>query len=234
MKALVLSSGGLDSTTCIGVAIDRYGKENVSSVSFIYGQRHNKELECAKKIADFYQIKHHVLNISDIFSMSNSAMLKQSSQGVPHTSYEEQLVGLQGKPVTTYVPFRNGLMLAASASLAYSIYENMDDQIFVYIGAHADDAAGNAYPDTSMDFVQAMNKAISLGTNGKVKVAAPFASMNKAGVVEWGHRLGVPYGLTWSCYEGGDRACGVCGTCRDRLAAFRQNGLVDPIKYENR
>ena len=124
------------------------------------------------------------------------------------------------------MPFRNGLMLSTVASLAASLFEEEDADI--YIGAHADDAAGDAYADCSEPFLQHMGEAIRIGTYGKVHLEFPFANMNKAGVVATGLKLKTPYELTWSCYEGGDKPCGTCGTCIDRAAAFAANGVKDP------
>ena len=98
----------------------------------------------------------------------------------------------------------------------------------IYYGAHADDAAGNAYPDCSSAFHNAINEAIYQGSGGQLKVEAPFVSCTKAEVVKTGLELNVPYELTWSCYEGDEKPCGVCGTCIDRAEAFRLNGVKDP------
>jgi len=117
-------------------------------------------------------------------------------------------------------------MLSTAASLAASLFEN--EEVDIYIGAHADDAAGDAYADCSEPFLKAMNDAITIGTYGKVHLVFPFADMNKAGVVATGLKLHTPYELTWSCYEGGDKPCGTCGTCIDRAAAFAANGVKDP------
>lgn len=97
-----------------------------------------------------------------------------------------------------------------------------------YYGAHHDDAAGNAYPDCSEEFVNAMNRSVEEGTGGALRIEAPFVRWNKAQIVKEGLRLHVPYELTWSCYEGGERPCGKCGTCLDRLRAFEANGVSDP------
>ena len=102
----------------------------------------------------------------------------------------------------------------------------------IYYGAHADDAAGNAYPDTSVEFNRAMSEAIYLGSGNALRIVAPFIDKSKSDVVAEGLRAGVPFELTWSCYEGHDKACGVCGTCRDRRRAFADNGITDPIEYE--
>ena len=103
----------------------------------------------------------------------------------------------------------------------------------IYYGAHADDAAGSAYPDTSVEFNKAIADAIFLGSGKALRVVAPFIGKSKADVVAKGLEIGVPFAMTWSCYEGHEKACGICGTCRDRKRAFQENGLVDPIAYEN-
>lgn len=225
-KALVLSSGGVDSTTCLSLAINKFGSENVTSVSFFYGQKHDKELKCARELANYYHIKHYELDLSSIMQYSNCSLLTNSTQEIKHQSYAEQIAENGEGRVSTYVPFRNGLMLSAAAALADSIYEN--EECDIYIGAHADDAAGNAYADCSTEFVDAMSKAINIGTYEKIKIVAPFVDSNKAGVVKKGLELKTPYELTWSCYEGKDTPCGKCGTCIDRAAAFAANNVEDP------
>ncbi|MCR4640247.1 7-cyano-7-deazaguanine synthase QueC [Ruminococcus sp.] len=223
MKALVLFSGGVDSTTCLGIAVNKYGADEVLALSLYYGQKHSRELEAARKIAAHYGVKHKELDLALIFADSDCSLLSSSTEDIPKESYAEQLKKTDGKPVSTYVPFRNGLFLSSAASIALS-----NGCTEIYYGAHSDDAAGNAYPDCSSDFNDAINRAIYLGSGGELRVTAPFIGMNKAQVVAEGLKLGVPYELTWSCYEGGDKPCGVCGTCRDRIAAFRANGMDDP------
>lgn len=227
-KALVLSSGGVDSTTCVALAVKDLGAENVTTVSVFYGQKHAKELECARAIADFYKVKHRVINFASTHIMddSNCPLLSSSTEDIPEQSYAEQIAKNGEGMVTTYVPFRNGLMLSAVAAMAMSLYPN--DEVDIYLGAHADDAAGNAYADCSSDFTDAIGKAINIGTYGKVRLVAPLVNLNKAGVVKMGLDLGVPYSLTWSCYRGGERPCGKCGTCIDRAKAFEANGVKDP------
>lgn len=228
MKALVLSSGGVDSTTCLGMAVDKYGKDNVIALSISYGQKHDKEVEASVKVAEYYGVEHLFLDLTPIFRYSDCSLLQHSDQEVPHESYAKQLEETDGKPVSTYVPFRNGLFLSSAASIALS-----KDCGVIYYGAHADDAAGNAYPDCSEAFQNAINEAIYVGSGNQLKVEAPFVKWTKAQVVKKGLELGVPYELTWSCYEGGDRPCGVCGTCLDRQEAFRLNGVEDPALKEN-
>lgn len=223
MKALVLFSGGVDSTTCLALAIDRYGKENVVALSVSYGQKHTKEVEAADKIAAYYGVEFIKLDLSEMFKFSDCSLLQHSDKEVPHESYAEQIKKTDGSPVSTYVPFRNGLFIASAASIALSKGCGA-----IFYGAHADDAAGNAYPDCSEVFNNAMNTAVWEGSGHQVKIEAPFVGINKAGVVKTGLALGVPYELTWSCYEGHDKPCGVCGTCIDRKAAFEANGVSDP------
>ncbi len=223
MKALVLFSGGLDSTTCLALAIEKYGADEVLALSVSYGQKHTKEIEAAKAIAKHYGVKLQTLDLAEIFADSDCSLLKGSSQEVPKESYAEQLDAADGKPVSTYVPFRNGLFLSSAASIALSHGCEV-----IYYGAHADDAAGSAYPDCSQEFNDAINSAIYLGSGGQLRVEAPFVGKTKADVVAEGLRLYAPYALTWSCYEGGEKPCGLCGTCRDRAAAFAANGVNDP------
>lgn len=230
MKALVLSSGGVDSTTCLGLAIQKYGKENVISASLYYGQKHDKELECARKIAEYYGIRHIEDDVSGVMKYASQVCtLMKGGKEIKHESYEDQIK--ENGFVDSYVPFRNGLFLSIAAAYAVSLFPNMECEI--YYGAHADDAAGNAYADCTPEFSKAMGEAINLGTYNRVKVVSPFIDYTKAMVVRVGLDLQVPYHLTWSCYEGHEKQCGVCGTCRDRKAAFEANGVKDPVEYES-
>ena len=224
MKALVLSSGGVDSTTALALAVSRYGKDNVIALSVSYGQKHDKEIQAAKAASAFYGVEQLFLDLSKIFQYSNCSLLQQSTEEIPEESYARQIEKTEGeKPVSTYVPFRNGLFLSSAASIALS----KDCSVILY-GAHADDSAGFAYPDCSPMFNDAMNQAIFEGSGHQLKVEAPFVNMTKAEVVKMGLELNAPYELTWSCYEGKDVPCGKCGTCIDRAAAFAANGVSDP------
>lgn len=223
MKALVLTSGGVDSTTCLAMAVEKYGRENVVALSISYGQKHVKEIEASAKVADYYKVEHIYLDLEKIFAYSDCSLLSHSNVDIPHESYAKQLSKTDGEPVSTYVPFRNGLFLSSAASIALS--KGCD---VIYYGAHSDDAAGNAYPDCSSAFNDAMGKAIYEGSGKKLKIVAPFVEWTKKDVVREGLRLKVPYELTWSCYEGKDKPCGVCGTCIDRKKAFEENGVEDP------
>lgn len=227
MKAMVLFSGGIDSTTCLALAIERFGAGNVVPLSITYGQKHQKEVEAAAKILKYYGITGRTLDLAPIFAESHCSLLANSENDVPLESYEEQLQKTNGAPVSTYVPFRNGLFLSSAASIALSL-----DCRYIYYGVHRDDAAGNAYPDCSEAFDKAMQDAIWIGSGNQVEIVAPFVHLTKADVVKKGLELHVPYELTWSCYEGHEKACGRCGTCIDRKRAFSLNGVTDPIPYE--
>lgn len=224
MKALVLFSGGVDSTTCLGMAVQKYGKDQVIALSVSYGQKHLKELEASHKIAKYYEVEHIYLDLARIFAYSDCSLLSHSEQEIPKESYAKQLEQTDGTPVSTYVPFRNGLFLSSAASIALS-----KECEVIYYGAHADDAAGSAYPDCSSAFNQAMGEAIYLGSGKQLRIEAPFVDKTKAEVVKIGIELQVPYALTWSCYEGTEKPCGICGTCLDRAEAFRLNGVEDPL-----
>ncbi len=226
MEALVLFSGGLDSSTCLALAVDKYGADQVVALFCYYGQKHLKESQSAIKVAEYYGVELRSLDLSLIFKDSDCSLLSQSDREIPLSSYDEQLKSTSGKPVSTYVPFRNGLFLSAASSIAISLGCKE-----IYYGAHADDAALNAYPDTSVAFNEAIARAIYLGSGNALKVQAPFISSTKKDVVAKGLALKVPYHLTWSCYMGGEKPCGKCGTCIDRKEAFVLNGTTDPLDY---
>ncbi len=223
MKALVLLSGGVDSATSLAMLCKEHGAENVVALSISYGQKHEKELLASERLAEYYGVEHLYLDLTPIFQYSNCSLLSHSDQEIPQENYATQLDGQEGKPVTTYVPFRNGLFLSVAASVALS----KGCEIVNY-GAHRDDAAGQAYPDCSQEFYDAMNAAIVEGSGGQARLEAPFVGMTKAEVVKIGLKLHVPYQMTWSCYEGGEKPCGHCATCIDRAKAFAANGVKDP------
>lgn len=232
MKTMVLLSGGLDSSTALAMAADEYGAENVTALCVYYGQKHAKELAAARDVAAHYGVELIETDVSVIFQYSTCSLLKGSKREIPKESYAEQTAKTKGdKPVDTYVPFRNGLFLSAAASIALS-----KECSVIYYGVHADDSAGLAYPDCSSAFNDAMNTAIYEGSGRQLRIKAPFVNMNKAAIVKKGLELKVPYELTWSCYEGGERPCGCCGTCIDRHRAFEANGVTDPLeeRYERK
>lgn len=222
-KSLVLLSGGMDSAVCLAMAVQKYGNENVIALNSFYGQKHDKEIQCARKLAKFYHVKYLEVNLSEIMKYSNCSLLKSSTEDIPEGEYAEQKRN-KNKPVSTYVPFRNGLLVSVASSIANSFEASC-----IYLGIHQDDIAGDAYPDCSVAFYEAMNKAVTLGTNGQVCIDAPFVKYKKSDIVRKGNQLNVPFEMTWSCYKGDKSPCGKCGTCIDRQKAFEENGLTDPL-----
>ena len=179
MKALVLNSGGVDSTTCVGIAINEYDKDNVITASLYYGQKHDKELECARKVAEYYGVKHIEEDISNIMKYANNVCsLIKGGKDIIEMSYAEQIEKNGEGRVETYVPFRNGLLLSIATAYADSLFPG--EEVKIFYGAHADDAAGSAYADCSPEFAEAMNKAINIGTYGKISVERPLINMNKS------------------------------------------------------
>lgn len=226
MKILVLASGGLDSTVLLHKAVDEVGAKNVIAMNTFYGQKHAKEMEYAKWQCEHLGVELHSVDLSQIFSFNKdcSALLSGSKMEIVHKSYAEQLAEKPGT-VSAYVPYRNGLFLSYAAAVALQLGCSI-----VYYGAHADDAAGRAYPDCTPEFIEAQAKAIMEGTAGQVLMQAPLWNKNKAGVVALGLELGMTheeFEHTWSCYEGKEEPCKTCGTCRDRKEAFVANGIHD-------
>ncbi len=221
MKAVVLLSGGLDSTTVLAMAIDMGYK--VHALSFDYGQRHSRELESARKVASYYNVPHKILKI-DLRQIGGSALTDNID--VPERDVEH----IGDEIPITYVPARNTILL--SYALAYA---EVIDADAVFYGANAIDYSG--YPDCRPEYVEAFEKMANLGTKRgvegkKIKIIAPIIHMTKAEIIKKGMELGVPYELTWSCYRGGEKACGRCDSCLLRLKGFMEAGYVDPIEYE--
>jgi len=208
------------------MAVKKFGAANVAALSVFYGQRHVRELEAARNVANFYNVAHYELDAAEIFRNSNSALLAASNESIEKISYAAQIAKNNSPRISTYVPFRNGLMLSMAASFADGLFG--DDAGEIFIGVHSDDAAGNAYADCSAEFIAAMSAAISIGTYEKIHLVAPFLEQTKAAVVKVGLELDAPYRLTWSCYERGEVPCGKCATCIDRARAFELNGIKDP------
>lgn len=225
MKLLVLASGGLDSACLLYKAVKEYGASNVFALNMYYGQKHHKEIEYFRWQIDRLGIDNYrFLDLSSIFMYYEGCTLLERGGNIPQEAYAEQLAKKPGM-LSTYVPFRNGLFLSVATSIA--IQEGCTT---VWYGAHADDAAGNAYPDCTEEFIQAMATAIWEGSGGELDMQGPWSQLNKAGVVAEGIKAGMvqeDFAHTWSCYEGGNKPCGKCGTCIDRKAALEANGLAD-------
>lgn len=221
MKAIVLLSGGIDSTTCLALAILESSAPETIAVSFSYGQKHRAELQQAAKVAAFYGVGHRILEIPRLFRASTSTLLQGGADN-PSVAYEELHDGVS----PAYVPFRNGVFLSMATAVALEV-----DAGFVYFGAHSEDAQRWAYPDCTPEFIGSIASAMFVGSYMKVRLISPLQWSNKADVVRLGTQLGAPYHLTMSCYNGAKPACGTCPTCRSRRDAFRANGLEDPIAY---
>jgi len=209
-------SGGVDSTVLLAY-LWREGFE-VAAVTVIYGQRHSCEVEAARKVAEFYGIRHEIVDLSDLAKVMGGSALTGEGP-IPHGHYTEE------NQKITVVPNRNMILLGVATAFALSLGYS-----WVYYAAHSGDHS--VYPDCRPEFVKAMEPAILLATEGKVSLSAPFAWMNKSQIVTLGKELGVPFGLTWSCYEGNYPVqCGKCGTCVERREAFEIAGIPDPVPY---
>jgi 7-cyano-7-deazaguanine synthase len=208
-KAVILFSGGLDSATVLLYALSKGYK--CECLLFNYGQRHNREIKSAIKIAEKLKVKYSIVNLS--LPWSKDALTNKNVK-VPQNKIIAKDI-----PVT-YVPGRNTLFLSYGLSLAESIKAQS-----IFIGANALDFSG--YPDCRPQFIEAYNKLlISLGL--KIKVEAPLVHMTKAQIIKLGTKLKTPYQYTWSCYNGLKKPCGKCDSCRLRAKGFKEAGLNDP------
>jgi len=225
LKAVILLSGGLDSSTVLYQAkADGY---ECYAISFDYQQRHRRELQSADAIARCANVKEHQVVSFDLRQWGGSA-LTDDSMDLPEHRCVDQMS--QDIPIT-YVPARNTIFLSFGLSYAEAI-----DAQALYIGVNALDYSG--YPDCRPDYIQAMQHVFELGTKqGRegqtIKIVTPLIDLKKTAIIELGNQLGVPWEQTWSCYAGGDVACGVCDSCQLRLAAFAELGLNDPLLYQN-
>jgi 7-cyano-7-deazaguanine synthase len=223
VKAVILLSGGLDSSTVLYQAIAD-GCE-CYAISFDYRQRHRRELESARAIALAAGVKAHQIVNFDLTLWGGSALTDDRIELPSDRTLAEMS---QNIPIT-YVPARNTIFL--SFALAYAETLGGDR---IYIGVNALDYSG--YPDCRLDYIQAMQEVFRLGTQqgregNTIKIVTPLIELKKTEIIQLGNKLGVPWEQTWSCYAGGETACGVCDSCRLRLAAFAELGLKDPVPY---
>ena len=224
-KAIVLLSGGLDSTTTLAIA--KNAGYDLFTISFNYGQRHKVEIEKAKIIAEHLGVKEHRIVNMDLTQFGNSALT--DSIDVPTHRNEEEM---SSSIPATYVPARNTLFL--SYTLAYAEVKKCDN---IFIGVNSVDYSG--YPDCRPEFITAFEVLANLATKASVeglskfKIHAPLMQMTKAEIIKKGLSLGVDYGLTHSCYDPSitGLACGVCDSCLLRLKGFKKIGTKDPLKY---
>jgi 7-cyano-7-deazaguanine synthase len=223
-EAVVLLSGGLDSSTVLAMALERGFK--IVALTFDYGQRHRKEIDSATRIARHFGVKEHIIVPLDLGRYLSSS-LTQDSIPIPSARSRSEI----GTEIpSTYVPGRNIVFLSIASSIAESRGASS-----VFIAANAVDFSG--YPDCTPEFMDAFQKVLEVGTKaGKegrgIKIEAPILRESKAQIVREAIRLKVPLKLTWSCYRGGAKACGVCDSCRLRLEGFEAAGVKDPLEYE--
>lgn len=224
MKAVVLLSGGLDSTVCMAVAHSK-GYE-LFPISFNYNQRHDRELESASKIADHYKAAKHIVIRTNMDAIGGSA-LTDEGLAVPTGEVDQQDIPI------TYVPARNLIFL--SYALGYAEVTGADH---IFIGVNALDYSG--YPDCRPEFIDLFQQVADYSTKAgiqdhrKITIETPLLHLSKKDIVLLGKELHAPLNLTTSCYNGGEVACGECDSCLLRLKGFADAGVIDPILYKTR
>ncbi|MDD2498651.1 MAG: 7-cyano-7-deazaguanine synthase QueC [Desulfitobacteriaceae bacterium] len=221
MKAVILLSGGLDSTVCMSVA-EQAGYE-IIPISFAYGQRHSRELDSAKFVAQYYGVKRHVIIETNMRAIGGSALTDNIEVPAGEESHSDADI-----PVT-YVPARNLIFLSYALGLA-----EVEQAEKLFIGVNALDYSG--YPDCRPEFIQKFQEVADYATKAGVQqkriiVETPLQHLTKAEIIKLGMANQAPLHLTTSCYQGGEEACGICDSCVLRLKGFREAGFEDPIKY---
>ncbi|MBQ9236848.1 MAG: 7-cyano-7-deazaguanine synthase QueC [Prevotella sp.] len=213
--SLIILSGGMDSVTML----HEYKEQIALAVSFDYGSKHNeREISFARLHCQRLAIEHLVIPLSFMEQYFTSSLLKGGAD-IPEGHYADDNMK------STVVPFRNGIMLSIAAGLAESRHLR-----HVMMANHSGDHA--IYPDCRLQFVDAMSAAISAGTYEHLTVLAPYTDISKTAIAQRGKALGIDYSETWSCYKGGERHCGKCGTCIERKEALRDAGIIDTTDYE--
>jgi 7-cyano-7-deazaguanine synthase len=214
--AVIVYSGGLDSTVLLAQARQQYDK--IVAVNFAYGSKHNEaERKAATKITSLLDVDFHMVDLQFINHLFVSDLLKSGGE-IPEGHYEAESMK------RTVVPFRNGIMLSIAAGFAESIRAEA-----VLIATHHGDHA--IYPDCRPEFNRAMQLAIKRGTDEKVYFRYPFQNMAKGQIVRLGVTVRAPLQYSYSCYKGAEVHCGRCGTCSERIEAFQQAGFIDPVPY---
>jgi 7-cyano-7-deazaguanine synthase len=224
-KSVILLSGGMDSATLAAYALKHDKVETLIPISISYGSKHNPaERHAARNVAGYYRLGLVELDLpAHLFRGGSSALMGDAP--MPYMTYQE--IEQAKGPSPTVVPFRNANLISIATALAVT---SGADQ--VYIAAHAEDARNWAYPDCTPEFLGAMANAVYIGTYQQVRLRFPFIWSTKAQIVSAGERFGVPFKLTYSCYEGGLVHCGRCPTCVERKQAFVEAGVLDPTTYE--
>jgi 7-cyano-7-deazaguanine synthase len=215
---VIILSGGLDSTVLLHILLKH--KEPIYGLSFNYGQKHKKELIYAREWGLIHCKEWKLVDLNFLASISQNSALVNRRIKVPEEHYEHE------NQKSTVIPNRNMIMLSIGVAWAESM--NLRE---VYYGAHKNDHA--IYPDCRPQFLSALTEASQEGTYNHVMIKAPFIHDLKEHIVGYGHRLNVDFRRTWSCYKGGDKHCGKCGTCQERIKAFKDAGIEDPTEYES-
>ena len=215
VQVIVVYSGGMDSYTLINKAIQE-GHE-VQAISFDYGQKHKKELLFAKNFCEISRIEHEIVDITSIRNLLKGSALTDDI-AIPQGGYADNSMKL------TIVPNRN--MILISMAIGYAVSSNANE---VWFGAHSGDHV--IYPDCRPEFVEKMNALSLISDYQPISVKAPFIDLSKSEILSKGLEMNLDYSKTWTCYEGKDLACGLCGACNERLEAFRENNLDDPLEY---
>ncbi|MFE2944895.1 7-cyano-7-deazaguanine synthase QueC [Streptomyces sp. NPDC059255] len=216
--AVVVLSGGMDSTTLMA----HYAalRHTLIAVTVDYGQRHRREIDAARSVAAHYGARHHVVDLSGFGALLQGSALTDDQVEVPDGHYAERSMRV------TVVPNRNAVLanVAVSVGVAHRA-------AIVALGMHAGDHF--VYPDCRPPFISALRDLVTVANEGfpTPRVEAPFLTWSKADIATHGARLDAPLARSWSCYKGGDRHCGTCGTCYERREAFRSAGLADPTDY---
>ena len=213
--AIIILSGGMDSITLLYDCKERIAL----AVTFDYGSNHNKrEAECAAWHSRQLGIEHLIIPL-DFFSRYFKSSLLEGADAIPEGNYSDENMK------STVVPFRNGIMLSIACGLA----ESRELQ-YVLIANHFGDHA--IYPDCRATFITSMSDAMAYGTYANVRIEAPYTGITKAAIAAIGKTLGIDYAKTYSCYKGGEKHCGKCGTCIERREALAEAGIDDKTEYE--
>ncbi|MGL5188855.1 MAG: 7-cyano-7-deazaguanine synthase QueC [Cetobacterium sp.] len=220
-KAVVILSGGLDSTVLLYDYVKALGAENVAAITFDYGQRHNKEILCAEKTTKKLGVMHKVIDMAAIGSQLFTSALMDKDAVLPTGKYADE--NLQ----STVVPNRNMIMVSLATAYAISFNATM-----VAYGAHSGDHSN--YPDCRPEFIEKLRSVLAVCHFDPIALETPYAHASKADIVSIGLELNVPFEDTWSCYDGGEYPCGECTTCNDRLEAFDANDANDPLIYKKK